>query len=85
MTEQTPERNPINSNTLTDEIWKVANDLWGDFKHTDFGRIMLPFLLLRRLECVLEPTREAVKAAYDVEQSRPIPEDESHLDVVATT
>ena len=80
MTEQTPERNPINSNTLTDEILNVANDLWGDFKHTDFGRIMLPFLLLRRLECVLEPTREAVKAAYDVEQSRPIPEDESHLD-----
>ena len=45
-------------------IWKNAEDLWGDFKHTDFGKIILPFTLLRRLECVLEPTREAVRAAY---------------------
>ncbi|ALN55364.1 N-6 DNA Methylase [Lysobacter enzymogenes] len=42
-------------------IWKNAEDLWGDFKHTDFGKIILPFTLLRRLECVLEPTREKVR------------------------
>ncbi|EOD8955807.1 TPA: hypothetical protein U2Q85_004390 [Enterobacter hormaechei] len=30
-----------------------------DFKHTDFGKIILPFTLLRRLECALESTREA--------------------------
>ncbi|MDR8253427.1 SAM-dependent DNA methyltransferase, partial [Acinetobacter baumannii] len=41
-----------------DFIWKNAEDLWGDFKHTDFGKIILPFTLLRRLECALEPTRE---------------------------
>ncbi len=46
-----------------DFIWKNAEDLWGDFKHTDFGKIILPFTLLRRLECVLEPTREAVQEA----------------------
>lgn len=44
--------------TLADFIWKNADDLWGDFKHTEFGKIILPFTLLRRLECVLEPTRE---------------------------
>ncbi|HAJ3462395.1 TPA: adenine methylase, partial [Escherichia coli] len=44
-----------------DFIWKNAEDLWGDFKHTDFGKIILPFTLLRRLECALEPTREAVR------------------------
>lgn len=44
-----------------DFIWKNAEDLWGDFKHTDFGKIILPFTLLRRLECVLEPTREATR------------------------
>jgi len=54
-----------NSTTLSDFIWKNADDLWGDFKHTDFARIMLPLLLLRRLECVLEPTREAVLARYN--------------------
>lgn len=46
--------------SLADFIWKNAEDLWGDFKHTDFGKIILPFTLLRRLECVLEPTRKAV-------------------------
>jgi len=45
-------------------IWKNAEDRWGDFKHPDFGKIHLPFTLLRRLECVLEPSREAVNAAH---------------------
>lgn len=51
--------------TLAAFIWKNAEDLWGDFKHTDFGKIILPFTLLRRLECVLEPTREAVRSAHE--------------------
>lgn len=28
---------------LASFIWKNAEDLWGDFKHTDFGKIILPF------------------------------------------
>jgi type I restriction enzyme M protein len=51
--------------TLAAFIWKNAEDLWGDFKHTDFGKIILPLTLLRRLECVLEPTRQAVRQAND--------------------
>lgn len=51
--------------TLAAFIWKNAEDLWGDFKHTDFGKIILPFTLLRRLECVLEPTRDAVLTMHD--------------------
>lgn len=47
-----------------DFIWKNAEDLWGDFKHTDFGKIILPFTLLRRLECVLEATREEIRIAH---------------------
>ncbi|MFJ2995693.1 N-6 DNA methylase [Pandoraea sp. NPDC087047] len=50
--------------TLAAFIWKNAEDLWGDFKHTDFGKIILPFTLLRRLECVLEPSRDAVRAMH---------------------
>lgn len=50
--------------TLAAFIWKNAEDLWGDFRHTDFGKIILPFTLLRRLECVLEPTREKVREAH---------------------
>ena len=51
--------------SLADFIWKNAEDLWGDFKHTDFGKVILPFTLLRRLECVLEPTRQEVRDAYE--------------------
>lgn len=51
--------------SLADFIWKNAEDLWGDFKHTDFGKVILPFTLLRRLECVLEKTRKDVEAAHE--------------------
>lgn len=57
------------STTLSNFIWKIANDLWGDFKHTDFARIIIPLLLLRRLECVLEPTKAKVLAEYEKEKT----------------
>lgn len=53
---------------LSSAIWRIADDLWGDFKHTDFARIILPFLLLRRIECVLEPTRIEVRKFYLAEK-----------------
>jgi type I restriction enzyme M protein len=46
-------------------IWSLADLLRGDFKQSQFGRIILPFTLLRRLECVLAPTKEAVLTQYD--------------------
>lgn len=52
--------------SLADFIWKNAEDLWGDFKHVDFGKVILPFTLLRRLECVLEPTRLEVRDANEI-------------------
>ncbi len=58
----------LSNGSLVEFIWKNAEDLWGDFKHTDFGKVILPFTLLRRLECVLEPTREAVREAYAIHQ-----------------
>lgn len=52
-------------------IWAVADLLRGDFKQSQYGRIILPFTLLRRLECVLEPTKDAVLAAAQEHQSKP--------------
>lgn len=60
----------ISDTTLAAFIWKNAEDLWGDFKHTDFGKIILPLTLLRRLECVLEPTRQAVRQANEKFKSK---------------
>jgi type I restriction enzyme M protein len=41
-------------------IWSVADLLRGEFKQSQYGRIILPFTLLRRLEFVLEPTKHSV-------------------------
>ncbi|MGO9443340.1 MAG: N-6 DNA methylase [Thiobacillaceae bacterium] len=49
---------------LANFIWSVADDLRGDYKQADYGKIILPFALLRRLDCVLEPTKAAVLAEY---------------------
>ncbi|MCK8118502.1 type I restriction-modification system subunit M [Pseudoalteromonas sp. 2CM37A] len=46
-------------------IWSVADLLRGDFKQSQYGRVILPFTLLRRLECVLEPTKDAVVAEFE--------------------
>ncbi|WP_245741502.1 type I restriction-modification system subunit M N-terminal domain-containing protein [Propionispira arboris] len=56
--------NIVNQQSLADFIWDVADLLRGDFKRSEFGRIILPFTVLRRLECVLEPTRAAVRNQY---------------------
>lgn len=45
---------------LVNHAWSVADLLRGDYKQADYGKVILPFTVLRRLECVLEPTREQV-------------------------
>ncbi|CAM3537066.1 type I restriction-modification system subunit M [Halomonas lysinitropha] len=52
-------------------IWSVADLLRGDFKQSQYGRIILPFTLLRRLECVLEPTKSEVLSAAQTHQAKP--------------
>ncbi len=45
---------------LSSFIWSVADLLRGDFKQSEYGKVILPFTVLRRLDCVLESTKEAV-------------------------
>lgn len=56
-------------------IWSVADLLRGDFKQSQYGRVILPFTLLRRLECVLAETKDAVVAKYDEFQTNTLPEE----------
>ncbi len=53
-------------------LWSVADLLRGDFKQSQYGRIILPFTLLRRLECVLEATKSDVLAKYEAVKAMPI-------------
>ena len=41
-------------------IWSVADLLRGDYKPADYGKVILPFTVLRRIDCVLAPTKAAV-------------------------
>ena len=59
----------MNQQNLADFIWNVADVLRGDFRQSEFGRIILPFTVLRRLECVLEPTRDKVRGQYQTLQA----------------
>ena len=52
----------MNQQTLSAFIWSVADLLRGDYRQSDYGKVILPFTVLRRLDCVLEPTKAAVLA-----------------------
>jgi type I restriction enzyme M protein len=41
-------------------IWSVADLLRGDYKQSEYGKVVLPLTVIRRLDCVLEPTKPAV-------------------------
>ena len=41
-------------------IWSIAELLRGDFKQSEYGKIVLPFTILRRLDCILDETKQAV-------------------------
>lgn len=52
-------------------LWSIADLLRGDFKQSQYGRIILPFTLLRRMECVLAPTKDAVIRESFAQEGRP--------------
>ncbi len=50
----------MNQQSLSALIWSVADLLRGDYRPADYGKVILPFTVLRRLDCVLAPTKGAV-------------------------
>lgn len=58
---------------LSSFVWSVADTLRGPYSEAEYGSVILPFTVLRRLECVMEPHRDVMAetvAAYDGEQQR---------------
>jgi type I restriction-modification system DNA methylase subunit len=45
---------------LSSFIWSVADLLRGDYKQSEYGKVILPFTVLRRLDCVLDETKSDV-------------------------
>lgn len=64
----------MSGSSLSSLIWSVAEMLRGSYKAREYGAVILPFTVLRRLDCVLAPTKEAVlkeKAAREAEGVNP--------------
>lgn len=53
-----------NHHELSDFIWKIADHLRGDYQEDDYEKVILPFTLLRRLDCVLRDSHEKVREQY---------------------
>ncbi len=54
-------------------LWSVADLLRGDYKQSDYGKVILPFTLLRRLDGVLEDTKAAVLEEYEQRSNLTLP------------
>ncbi|MCJ0980477.1 type I restriction-modification system subunit M [Rhodococcus sp. ARC_M12] len=68
---------------LSSFVWSVADTLRGPYAEADYGSVILPFTVLRRLECVLEPHRDAmaeIVASFPGEQQR-----RTHLKIATRT
>jgi hypothetical protein len=49
---------------IAGKIWEIANRLRGPYRPPQYRLVMLPMVVLRRLDCVLEPTKDAVLAEH---------------------
>ncbi len=61
-----------NHSEIAEFLWKIADLIKDDYDAKNYEDVILPFTLLRRLDCVLEPTRQAVREA--AEKYKAIPE-----------
>jgi len=46
-------------------IWSVADLLRGDYKQSEYGKVVLPLTVLRRFDCVLAPVKQDMLTKYD--------------------
>ncbi|MBF0120975.1 MAG: type I restriction-modification system subunit M N-terminal domain-containing protein [Desulfobacterales bacterium] len=54
----------MNITGLANFIWSIADLLRGDYKQADYGKVILPLTVLRRLDCVLSNTKDKVLEKY---------------------
>lgn len=52
-------------------IWSIANLLRGTYKQSDYGKVILPFTVLRRLDSALEATKVAVLDTFEIQGDKP--------------
>ena len=60
-----------NHSEIAEFLWKIADLIKDDYDAKDYENVILPFTLLRRLDCVLQPTRQAVREAAEKYKTTP--------------
>jgi type I restriction enzyme M protein len=60
----------MNTQSISALIWSTADLLRGDYRQSDYGKVILPFTMIRRLECVLAATRDDVLLEYDARKNQ---------------
>lgn len=60
----------MNHQALSSFIWSVADLLRGDYKQSEYGKVVLPFTVLRRLDCVLASTKAAVLEEFKLKTAQ---------------
>lgn len=65
----------VAGNNNANLVWSIANILRGTYKPAQYGSVILPFTILRRLDCVLDATKDAVLAEADAKKDLNIPLD----------
>ncbi|NOC83329.1 class I SAM-dependent DNA methyltransferase [Ruegeria sp. HKCCD6428] len=65
--------------SLSSFVWSIAEILRGDFKQSEYGKVVLPFVVLRRLDCILADTKQAV---LDADASLPDGVDDATRDMM---
>jgi type I restriction enzyme M protein len=61
-------------NEISDFIWSIKEHLRDEYAEKDYEDVILPFTLLRRIDCVLEGTHDKVLEAYEKFKNKATPE-----------
>ncbi len=63
--------NPVDITSEANFIWSIANKLRGSYMPDKYGDVIIPMTIIRRFECALEPTKEAVVSYYKQNAAAP--------------
>ena len=66
-------------NQLASFIWSICNLLRGPYKRNEYRKVILPLTVLRRFECLLEPTRQKVLDEYPLWKTKPERVQQAHM------
>ncbi len=84
----------MSQQNLSSFIWAVADLLRGDYNQSEYGPVILPITVLQRLDCVLDPTKDALPlpvyvkftalaGSKDIRSTTSVVSDQPHIDLIA--